>query len=253
MKKVITSIVALLLAVSAGAAVIATDNASDIAYNSGWTNGTSGGTGFGAWTLAAGGGNSGHLIGDSTDLAAPGADINVSGESFGMYGYSGEYADAWRYFSSDLSVGQTFSIELAVNWRNGAKGLNLLTSGGTEIINFNVGGDDYTMGGTSIGNGYSDNTEFLFEFTQTSAGAGTWSITRSGGITDLDTGVYTGVAGGFKLYCGGTDGDGATNRLYANNIQVVPEPATALLFGIGGMGAWMIRRNKKKTTEEEEA
>jgi len=35
--------------------------------------------------------------------------------------------------------------------------------------------------------------------------------------------------------------------------QVVPEPATALLFGIGGMGAWMIRRNKLKSKEEADA
>ncbi|MCU0857799.1 MAG: PEP-CTERM sorting domain-containing protein [Pontiellaceae bacterium] len=32
----------------------------------------------------------------------------------------------------------------------------------------------------------------------------------------------------------------------------VPEPATFLLFGIGGMGAWLLRRNKIKSMEEEE-
>lgn len=36
-----------------------------------------------------------------------------------------------------------------------------------------------------------------------------------------------------------------------NNVaQVVPEPATFLLFGIGGIGAWLIRRNKLKSKEE---
>jgi hypothetical protein len=35
--------------------------------------------------------------------------------------------------------------------------------------------------------------------------------------------------------------------------QAVPEPATALLFGIGGMGAWMIRRSKLKSKEEADA
>ncbi len=30
----------------------------------------------------------------------------------------------------------------------------------------------------------------------------------------------------------------------------IPEPATALLFGLGGMGAWMLRRNKAKSKEE---
>jgi hypothetical protein len=35
--------------------------------------------------------------------------------------------------------------------------------------------------------------------------------------------------------------------------QAVPEPATALLFGIGGMGAWMVRRSKLKSKEEADA
>ncbi len=39
----------------------------------------------------------------------------------------------------------------------------------------------------------------------------------------------------------------------AGDWQAVPEPATALLFGIGGMGAWMIRRNKLKSKEEADA
>ncbi len=35
--------------------------------------------------------------------------------------------------------------------------------------------------------------------------------------------------------------------------QAVPEPATALLFGIGGLGAFIVRRNKKKAQEEADA
>ncbi len=37
------------------------------------------------------------------------------------------------------------------------------------------------------------------------------------------------------------------------SIAAVPEPATALLFGIGGMGAWIVRRNKRKAQEEADA
>lgn len=33
----------------------------------------------------------------------------------------------------------------------------------------------------------------------------------------------------------------------------IPEPATALLFGLGGMGAWFLRRNKLKSKEDMDA
>lgn len=36
-------------------------------------------------------------------------------------------------------------------------------------------------------------------------------------------------------------------------IGVIPEPATALLFGLGGMGAWLLRRNKLKSKEDMDA
>jgi hypothetical protein len=36
-------------------------------------------------------------------------------------------------------------------------------------------------------------------------------------------------------------------------VAAIPEPATALLFGIGAMGAWMVRRNKIKSKEQADA
>jgi hypothetical protein len=63
------------------------------------------------------------------------------------------------------------------------------------------------------------------------------TVTYPGGIMSYDAG---GVVGGLQ----GAGGDWQ---------QVVPEPATALLFGIGGMGAWMVRRSKLKSKEEADA
>ncbi len=34
------------------------------------------------------------------------------------------------------------------------------------------------------------------------------------------------------------------------DFQAIPEPATALLFGIGGMGAWILRRKKVRSEDE---
>ncbi len=227
------------LAPVASAADIASDNASNAPYDDGWQYGDNGGTGFSEWRLFENGteGSSGYFIGDSTNLSGgSGADINSSGEAFGMYGNSGKEATAYRDFSSALSVGQSFTIQLAVNYRNGFKGIDLRDGVDPDarntIFNFNVAGDDYVVqnaatGNGSIGNSYSANSAFTLSFTQTSLDGGTWNIIRSGGVSDNDSGTYSGLATGFKLYVGGTD-VGPQNDLFANNmaISAVPEPST---------------------------
>lgn len=256
----------LLLASAASAATLGTDNANQLAYEladgnssndsnpanntNGWItgdNGAASGAAFQAWQLSTPGndGTAGFYIGDSRGLAGSnGADINVGNESFGMYGQgANKAAEAVRLFSAALSVGQTFSIDLGVNHRNGFKGIDLRDGSSATIFNFNVsslaGNDDYFVqfaatNNGSIGNSYSDNTAFRLSFTQTSLSGGTWSIVRSGGVTDSDTGTYLGVAAAFKLYVGNT-GSGSQNDLVANNLSIVPEPASATIAVLGGM------------------
>ncbi|MES2658456.1 MAG: hypothetical protein V4689_07545 [Verrucomicrobiota bacterium] len=235
------------------AVVNGADYGSDATYNGGWNNGTNGGTAgtFGAWILTSTGGSSGRFIGNSTTLSPgnTGADINTTGESFGMFGHSGQTSEAYRDFNGNtLGIGQTFSLNLAVNFRNGIKGFDLRNSADTVIFNFQTSGDDYlvqfaTTGNGSIGNTYSSNTAFALSFTQTSGSGGTWSITRSGGVSDVDTGTYTGVAENFKLYEAFTTNGGiAQDNLYFNSLTVVPEPASAAL---GLLGMLLILRRRR--------
>lgn len=246
MKIKTTSLLLAIATTTSHAAVsVGSDFADDAAYNPNWTDGTDGGTAatFGAWTLTNTGGNSGHFIGSSTSLGSPGGDINTSGESFGMFGHSGETSEAFRDFNGNtLSVGQTFSLDLAVNFRNGNKGFDLRDSSDTVIFNFNVGSDDYTANGTSIGSTYASDSVFSLSFDQDSATGGTWSITRSGGVSDFDTGSYTGVAENFKLYNSNTDSNADANNLFANNLTIVPEPSAALLGAIGSL--LLLRRRR---------
>lgn len=232
------------------AVVNGTDFANDPIYNGGWNNGTDGGTAdtFGAWILSSTGVNSGRFVGNSTSLGSPGGDINTGGESFGMFGHSGQISEAYRDFNGNsLGVGQTFSLNLAVNFRNGQKGIDLRNSADAVIFNFQVASDDYIVqaaasGNGSIGNSYSANSVFSVAFTQTSLTGGTWSITRSGGISDVDSGTYNGVAENFKLYVQNTDNGGDSNNLFANSFTVVPEPAAAMLGLIGSV--LLLRRRK---------
>lgn len=223
----------LLVGATSRAATPGTDDASNSSYKQddvhGWAAGTNGGTGFKAWGLVPGdtNDNRGYFLGDSRNVApnAGGADINSGDKSFGMYAHgNGNQAEAYRSFDSSLAVGQTFSIDLAVNWRNGNKGFDLRSADGTAIFNFNVGGDDYVVNTASKGNGsissaYDANTSFTLSFTQTSASGGTWTITRHGGTSQKVEGTYNGVADGFKLYVIGTD-NGSENDLLANHLSI---------------------------------
>lgn len=255
-------------------ATIGSDNASTNAYladdvnntndadptnnTNGWKSGDDGFvTGAAAlqpWAFTNTGGASGYFIGDSTNLnTGSGANINSTGsKSFGMFGGAASSADAVRAFDAALSIGQTFSIDLGVNFRNGQKGLDLRNAANTVLFNFNVGnlgaGDDYTVqfattGSGSIGNTYNVNTAFNVAFTQTSATGGNWTITRSGGVADLDSGTYTGVPTNVKLYVSGTTG-GSQNDLYANSPATVPEPSSATLIAVSLLGLGWIRRRR---------
>lgn len=236
-------------------AILGTDNASASAYSGGWTTGTDGfitGEGaYGQWFLV--GANSTFAGFQISSVASLGGStsLNSNGVSFGMYANVGNQADAYRFIDpAGLAAGQTFSIQLAVNYRNGYKGFDLRgdTAGDPTIFNFNIGGDDYVVnnaatGNGSIGNAYSNDSIFTLAFTQADLSGGTWSITRSGGISDFDTGTYSGVARSFKLYVGGTDG-GAQDSLFVNNLATVPEPSVLGLLAFAAAGGWFLRRRR---------
>ena len=219
------------------AANLGTDNASAPAYVAGWSNGTDGGiTGlgaFGQWFLntnlpAA------YTISSAAGIgSANSAAIDSAGVSFRILQTNGE-ASAFRFLDpAGLGVGQTFSIQLAVNFRSGYKGLDLRGVGTNDptIFNFNIGGDDYAVNGAASGNGsvgstYSANSVFTLSFTQTSSAGGTWTIARSGGLSSLTNGTYTGVARSIKLY-NSSPGPEPEHALFVNNLAITPVAGTS--------------------------
>lgn len=245
MKRLRVLLAAVVLAsTSAFAATEGTDDAAN--YGGTWIDGSNGGTAgtFNPWDLTnnGGGGFSGYFIGSST---AGSGNIDTSGVSFGIFANpAGAFADAIRSFGSPLSVGQTFSLDIAVNFRNGNKGFSLF-DGATQIFNFNVGSNDYQINNLSISAPYSSTAVFSLSLAQTSAGGGTYSVFYSGNGQTYNN-VYTGVASGFKLYNSGTDDGSAANNLYFNNLSIVPEPSSyALLAGPVLLGAWFFLRRRR--------
>ncbi len=145
-------------------AQIASDNAGNYPDNS-WTNGSNGGTGFGAWVLTAdaGTGSAGFFTGDPASASIAGMDT----VSFGLYANpsdSGAYVNADRTFTG-LQVGDAFSFQWGINFDSGAsgnKGFNLysgeFTTNQVQILNVNnAGTSDITLNGENIGFGYGAN------------------------------------------------------------------------------------------------
>jgi len=218
------------------AATLGRDEADDPAYGKkpAWTSGENGGGGFKGWNLVATGepaAERGFKIADSRGINA---DINsAGGVAFGMFANrKGLVAEAYRTFDAPLDIGQTFSVEIAVNFRSGLRGLDVRAPASDNervLFNFNVGADDYVVhkaatGNGSLGSAYHANTSFKLTFTQTSEPGGAWTITRRGGIEGKSVGTYEGRAAGVKFYVNGTDG-GKENEFWVNHLAITADRA----------------------------
>ncbi len=207
------------------------DNADSPAYQKSpaWSGGENGGSGFVGWNLVGKGeplNDRGFFLGDSRPINS---DINSpSGQAFGMFAKGkGNSVEAYRTFEEPLEVGQTFSVDMAVNFRSGLKGIDLRTpssDGERVVFNLNIGGDDYVVNKAATGNGslgatYDQKTAFKVSFKQTSPSGGEWTVVRTGGISSTATGTYEGVAAGVKFYVRDTDG-GKENDLWINNLAI---------------------------------
>ena len=221
----------------AGSVVAGTahDDAADAAYNDGWQGGDNGGSGFGDWILGdwATNGADRAAIGSST-VNGGASTIDTSGKAFSLQNVDGtnEFIVVYRYLNESLTPGQTFSFDMDVNWRNGYKGFRARDVGEVNIFQIEVGnfdGDDGTRvsevvgGSVDLGNDYQEDTQYHVAFEQTTTTGGTWSVTRSGGLADSDSGTYTGKVNSIELYSIFTSSDDQS-RIYYNNFDVSYTP-----------------------------
>lgn len=241
----------------AAAALIASDNASDAAYNDGLDDGDNGGFGFTAWNRFpdSNGANSGWFVGSSTgngdgDGNAD-SDIDSAGEAWGVYANTSNLADAFRGFSQSLQVGWSFSISMDNGFidNGGSVGFGLRTAGGANRIEFFFGGGsaNYSIndsaGVTDSGIGFSDEgLDLVFKLT----GADTYKLsvtTLGNGSTTNFTGTLAGSGAitNVRLFNFNAGTGGAWDAFFNNLAINTPAPA-ALPAGLMMLSLLAFRR-----------
>jgi len=226
----------------------------DIAYDDAsyyppgvFANGGDGGAGFQPWIISSN--NDSELgrfadvfIGDST---FGGTDVNTDGVSFGLYanGDDGPFVNAIRPFADELAVGQSVSVEIGVNFRNGSKGVAFQNSGG-NIFEFAVFSDDYwykigNNAPVSLGWDYASDSAFEVAFSRIAGNLYDVTINRRGGSPDsfalnqFDLGATP--PDEVKFFNAATDG-GEENDLYANRLAMYSSESIELLNVTGNDG-----------------
>lgn len=163
-------------------------------YGGGWTNGANGGGGFGAWSLAA---NSGSGWAGNGIWASSNAYLDL-GDAFGYVAKGeGAYITLDRPFSTALAAGDTFKLDLGLNYDAGSggnKGFSVRTSDNREIVVVNQGASEViTVNGVAALTNYGVNTMY-WTFTQVSATQVAVYATGRGGAEVFTTTVGTNAA-----------------------------------------------------------
>ncbi|MFT3789398.1 MAG: PEP-CTERM sorting domain-containing protein [Tepidisphaeraceae bacterium] len=233
-------------------ASLASDDASNATYASGWATGsatTTTGTWGGGWTFTTTNGDTGQngrFTGTSTgnDQGISGlTSINTGGRAWAMYSNSGTLVTADRPLDGALLLKQSIQFSLDNgNIGNGNKvGVQLMV-GSTVAFEFRfVGGETnyslYDGGGvvtTSLGFSLGGVSA---QFDKVGLNSYNFTATRkeTNTVYTLSNRTFAGGSGGVTSirFFNSNAGAGGSNNAYFNSIAVIPEPGALALLGSG--------------------
>lgn len=245
-------------------ATLASDNASDAAYQtsfSDWGSGDNGGFGFNAWSgltdiyVGSSAANGDGSNSGATNIDTTGPD-NATGESWALRGDGGTNGngEGFRTLIGNLSVGQSIQLGFDNGFIAGGSVGFSFRSGGTNRFEYYYqpgGANNYKVDGSAIQTttqGFTDDG-MLTTFTLTGTDTYSFSVDflGSGTIDQSFTGTLKGTAGTgidtIRLFNFATNGDPSGNSFY-NSVSVVPEPSSLGLAVMAGLGVMGIRRRR---------
>ncbi len=247
-RKLAVAVTGFALAASMAHALVASDDSSN--YGGSWNDNDNEGTGFGAWAFnhVQGTGAAGVFIGDPTVAGISG----LGTESFGFFANpsgSGANAEVSRSFASALDVGDTFSFLWGVNFDSGSAGSNrgINFFAGTTQININMGNSAaITIDGNPMFDNYGTAAMLLsFEYLNATT-LRVFGTGRDGSESFDDTFTVDGAPSGFAMYYNAADNDFTERQMYFDDLQVVPEPGTFALIGLGLAGGFMVYLRRRR-------
>ena len=191
-------------------------------YGGSWSNSSNNGTGFNAWAISTNGGNAGYFIGNPANNGM--GTSNITTTAFGLYGHTGHYVNAVRYFGRSgvnigMQVGDVFSFYWSMNWdcgSSGSKGFDFRS--GTTVI-FNVNNTNSSTITTSNGNANTNygTDAMLVTLTRSSSSQYTFVMTsRSGGSNYTTTINSSAEINNINIYCGGQQNSAGERNIFFN-------------------------------------
>jgi alpha-amylase len=176
-----------------------------------WTTATGRGSGFGAWSYSLSPSGFRYLGRSHGSLID-----SPNGTAFGLSSANGTYS-ATRPLSTPLQPGEYVQLDLSSNWRNGSRGVEVLTSGGGTPYVFSITNSGYGDTGWAWATG---NDHIRLRARQVQSGSYVIELERVNNGDRWTSEPISGVVSGVRAFVSDAGNDNRAH-FFVNNLRLL--------------------------------